>query len=43
MSLGSRAVKGATLKMSCDMLRGFESHLRQILWSLSEIGYHVRL
>ena len=22
----SRAVKGVTLKMSCDMLRGFESH-----------------
>ena len=40
--MGSRVVKGATLKMSCDMLRGFEPRM-QILWSLSEIGYHVRL
>ena len=41
--MGSRVVKCATLKMSCDMLRRFEPHNMQILWSLSEIGYHVRL
>ena len=30
---GSRAVKGGRLKIYCDMLRGFESHLVHIVFS----------
>ena len=41
--MGSRAVKGARLKIWCDMLRGFESHLMHRLVGYTNLSFLAQL
>ena len=43
ISMGSRVVKGARLKIWCDMLRGFEPHLMQDWLARPTISFLAQL